>query len=87
MIFGLEVSFGALISCGSGLVLGSGIGGGAGVTWILGCSIGEISINSIGTLIGLAGLVWIIRAAKEISAKWMSEDAVNDESNQRSTVI
>jgi hypothetical protein len=38
-------------------------------------------------LIGSAGLVWIIRAAKEISAKWMSEDAVNDESNQRSTVI
>jgi hypothetical protein len=41
----------------------------------------------MGTVMGLSGFGCITSAASGINAKWMMEEAVNDESNQRSIVI
>jgi hypothetical protein len=84
------MSFGAVIFGGLGFGLGCGGGGaggaGGGATSTLwGSSAGgAISINSIGTVIGWSGLACITKAASGISAKWISEEAVNDESKRRS---
>src|ERR1041385_533809 len=80
---GLDRSFGAVVFFGLGA---GGGGGGATSTFFASSSLGT-SISSIGTVTGLIGFACMIKAAMGISPRWISDEAVNDETSQRSFIF